>query len=64
MAKRRTPAEATVSRKAGSTASGTWSSTPIRHFTVTSTGATPIIAATQSATSAGRSISTAPKQPD
>ena len=46
------------SRKAGSTASGSCSSTPIRHFTVTGTGpAAAIIAAAQSATSAGRRAS-------
>ena len=56
---------ASVSRNAGSTASGSCSSTPIRHFTVTGTGpAAAIIAATQSATSSGVRISAAPKQPD
>ena len=44
---------------------GPASSTPIRHFTVTGTGpAAAIIAAAQSATSAGVRISAAPKQPD
>ena len=65
IATRRTPVAARVSRKAGSTASGSCSSTPIRHFTVTGTGpAASIIAATQSATSSGVRISAAPKHPD
>ena len=65
MAKLRTPAAATVARKSGSTTAGSCSSTPMRHFTVTGTGpAASIIAAAQSATSAGVRISAAPKQPD
>ena len=59
------PPPATAARKAGRTASGSWSSTPMRHLTVTGTGpAASIIAAAQSATSSGVRISAAPKQPD
>ena len=55
---------AIVLRKAGSTRSGSCSSTPMRHLTVTSRGCAARIAAQQSATSAGSRMSTAPNVPD
>ena len=45
------------------TASGSWSSMPMRHFTVTGIATAAFIAATQSPTSAGSAIRQAPKRP-
>ena len=59
-----TPAAAQASTRVKRLASGSWSSTPIRHFTVAGTDTAPRMAAMQSATRAGSSIRQAPNRPD
>jgi hypothetical protein len=57
------PALTTVAANAVSACSGSWSSMPIRHFTVTGIATAAFMAATQSPTSAGSAIRQAPKRP-
>ena len=57
------PAPATSVTNRCSAASPSWSSTPMRHFTVTGTRTRRRMAATHSATSSGSSIRQAPKRP-
>ncbi len=58
-----TPAAFTAAAKASSAASGSWSSMPRRHLTVTGTATPAFMAATHSATSRGAAIRQAPKRP-
>ncbi len=57
------PAATTARAMASSETSGSWSSMPIRHFTVTGIFTARFIAATQAATRSGSAIRQAPKRP-
>jgi hypothetical protein len=57
------PAATTPRASTSSATSGSWSSMPIRHLTVTGILTARFMAATPSATSAGSAIRQAPKRP-
>ena len=58
-----TPAASTAPVNASSASSGSWSSMPMRHLTVTGSFTVPVMAATHSPTRAGSAIRQAPKRP-